>query len=118
MLRLEQRFFCRSRHEVYSINGHSYASAASASAARMKRSADPIHPVGMLRDGSVPLPFRQQDMADALGLSLVHTNKTVARLKERGLAVWQSGRLVIPDMKTLALAAGVADERAEIRPIL
>ncbi len=74
--------------------------------------------VGLLRDGSVPLPFRQQDMADALGLSLVHTNKTVARLKDSGHAVWQGGRLSIPDMKVLAAVAGVSDERAEIRPIL
>ena len=74
--------------------------------------------VGLLRDGSVPLPFRQQDMADALGLSLVHTNKTVARLKDRGLAMWHAGRLSIPNMKALALTAGVSDERAEIRPIL
>lgn len=74
--------------------------------------------VGLLRDGSIPLPFRQQDMADALGLSLVHTNKTVARLKENGHAIWQGGRLSIPDMKVLAAVAGVSDERAEIRPIL
>jgi CRP/FNR family transcriptional regulator, anaerobic regulatory protein len=74
--------------------------------------------VGLLRDGSVPLPFRQQDMADALGLSLVHTNKTVARLKDRRLAVWQSGRLSIPNLKLLASVAGVADDLAEIRPIL
>lgn len=74
--------------------------------------------VGLLRDGSVPLPFRQQDMADALGLSLVHTNKTVARLKDNGHAIWHAGRLSIPDMKVLADVAGVADERAEIRPIL
>ncbi len=74
--------------------------------------------VGLLRDGSVPLPFRQQDLADALGLSLVHTNKTVARLRDRKLAFWQSGRLGIPDMKALAAVAGISDERAEIRPIL
>lgn len=74
--------------------------------------------VGLLRDGSVPLPFRQQDLADALGLSLVHTNKTVARLRERKLAIWQSSRLCIPDMKALAAVAGISDERAEIRPIL
>ena len=33
-----------------------------------------LRSVGLGRDGSVPLPFRQQDLADALGLSLVHTN--------------------------------------------
>ena len=57
-------------------------------------------------------------MAEALGLSLVHTNKTVARLKDNGHAIWQAGRLSIPDMKVLADVAGVADERAELRPIL
>ena len=73
--------------------------------------------VGLLRDGSVPLPFRQQDMADALGLSLVHANKTVARLKNARLAVWQRGLLTVPDLKALAVVAGISDERAEIRPI-
>jgi len=74
--------------------------------------------VGLLRDGSVPLPFRQQDMADALGLSLVHTNKTVAQLNATGQAIWRAGRLSIPNMKALAAVAGVSDEKAEIRPIL
>ncbi len=74
--------------------------------------------VGLLRDGSVPLPFRQQDIADALGLSLVHTNKTVARIKRLGLATWQNGRLSIPSTKALAAAAGVSDEYEEKRPIL
>ncbi len=74
--------------------------------------------VGLLRDGSVPLPFRQQDIADALGLSLVHTNKTVARIRHLGLATWQSGRLSIPSTARLAAAAGVSDEYEEKRPIL
>jgi CRP/FNR family transcriptional regulator, anaerobic regulatory protein len=37
---------------------------------------------------SVPMPFRQQDLADALGLSLVHTNKTLGRLRDRKIAHW------------------------------
>ena len=74
--------------------------------------------VGLLRDGSVPLPFRQQDIADALGLSLVHTNKTVARIRNLGLATWQSGRLSISSTSRLAATAGVSDEYEEKRPIL
>jgi CRP/FNR family transcriptional regulator, anaerobic regulatory protein len=74
--------------------------------------------VGLMRDGSVPLPFRQQDFAEALGLSLVHTNKTVASIRRQGLAQWQSGRLSVPDTKRLAAAAGVSDDREEKRPIL
>ena len=74
--------------------------------------------VGLLRDRSVPLPFRQQDIADALGMSLVHTNKTVGRMRLMGLANWQSGRLTIPDTARLAAAGGVSDEYVEKRPIL
>jgi CRP/FNR family transcriptional regulator, anaerobic regulatory protein len=74
--------------------------------------------VGLVRDGSVPLPFRQQDIADALGMSLVHTNKTIARIKRLGLATWQSGRLSIPSTNRLAAAAGVSDDYEEKRPIL
>lgn len=74
--------------------------------------------VGLLRDGTVPLPFRQQDFAEALGLSLVHTNKTVAMIRRLGLAQWQAGRLTVPDTRQLAAAAGVADEYEEKRPIL
>jgi CRP/FNR family transcriptional regulator, anaerobic regulatory protein len=35
-----------------------------------------LRAVNLEKAGSVPLAFRQQDLADALGLSLVHTNKT------------------------------------------
>ena len=71
-----------------------------------------------LRDGPVPLPFRQQDFANALGLSLVHTNKTVADFRRQRLVRLQSGRLTIPDTKRPAAAAGVSDAYAEKRSIL
>ena len=35
-------------------------------------------------DGRVPFPVTQQHMADALGLSLVHTNKTLRKLQASG----------------------------------
>lgn len=41
--------------------------------------------VGMVRDGWVEFPLNQQHIADALGLSLVHTNKTLRRLSQLGL---------------------------------
>jgi CRP-like cAMP-binding protein len=34
----------------------------------------------------VPFPLIQQHIADGLGLSLVHTNKTLRKLERRGLA--------------------------------
>ena len=72
-----------------------------------------------LGDGwSVPLPFRQQDLADALGLSLVHTNKTIARLRERQLVTWTGGRLSVPDLAALAGIAHMDLEAVQVRPLL
>lgn len=52
-----------------------------------------------LGDGtSVPFPYRQQDLADALGLSLVHTNKTLQSLRQRQILSLQESRLKIFDM--------------------
>lgn len=67
---------------------------------------------------AVPLAFRQQDLADALGLSLVHTNKTIARLRDTGLAGWSGGVLSIPDRGRLAAFAGVSPEPLERRPLM
>ncbi|MEM1374335.1 MAG: Crp/Fnr family transcriptional regulator [Pseudomonadota bacterium] len=50
---------------------------------------------------AVPMPFRQQDLADALGLSLVHTNKTLARLRREGIAIVKNRQLVVRDLVAL-----------------
>ena len=46
-------------------------------------------------EGSVPFPVTQQHMADALGLSLVHTNKTLAQLTRQGMFRIRNSRLVV-----------------------
>ena len=61
--------------------------------------------LGLGENRRVPLPFRQQDLADALGLSLVHTNKTLARLRSEGVANWSNGHLTVPDAEALATVA-------------
>jgi CRP-like cAMP-binding protein len=68
--------------------------------------------------GRAPMPFRQQDLADALGLSLVHTNKMLAALREAGLASWQHGVLAVPDRAGLATAAGIPPETKQDRPLI
>jgi CRP/FNR family transcriptional regulator len=62
--------------------------------------------VALDREGAVPLPFRQQDLADALGLSLGHTNKTLERSREIGLAQWSYGKIRIPDRAALVACVG------------
>jgi len=77
-----------------------------------------LRAVGLGRNGNVPLPFRQQDLADALGLSLVHTNKTLARLRQRQLCDWSDGELRVLDPAGLAALGAVEPEPPERRPIM
>ena len=46
------------------------------------------------------LPIRQAQIADMLGLSLVHTNRTIKALDRDGLVFWQPGEIHVPDLKT------------------
>ncbi|MEO1329065.1 MAG: Crp/Fnr family transcriptional regulator [Pseudomonadota bacterium] len=56
----------------------------------------------LLIDGAAPMPWKQQDLADALGLSLVHTNKTLRRLREQQLAEWRGDELRVHDLGKLS----------------
>ncbi|ETW13455.1 cyclic nucleotide-binding protein [Roseivivax marinus] len=67
---------------------------------------------------SVPLPYRQQDLADALGLSLVHTNKTLAKLRERQIANWSEGRLTVNDIQALEEMGLVESKLPRPRPLI
>ncbi len=57
--------------------------------------------VGMVRDGWVEFPLNQQHIADAMGLSLVHTNKTLRRLAQLGLYKLDEGWLRILEPRAL-----------------
>lgn len=57
--------------------------------------------VGMGGPDGVLFPITQQHIADALGLSLVHTNKTLKRLQGLGLHEIANGRLRIGDLHGL-----------------
>ena len=74
--------------------------------------------LGLVDNNQMTLPYRQQDLADALGLSLVHTNKTLAALKGRQLAHWSDGALRIPDIDALAKIALLDGTSIQKRPIL
>lgn len=69
--------------------------------------------LGLRTGRSVPFPFLQRDVADALGLSLVHTNKTLASLRTRQLASWSDGRLTIADEDQLAKISGSLSDEEE-----
>ncbi len=64
------------------------------------------------------LPASQQDIADALGLSLVHTNKTLRRLHHAQLLRWTPETVELLDEKKLRKIAHFEDEDARQRPII
>jgi CRP/FNR family transcriptional regulator, anaerobic regulatory protein len=74
--------------------------------------------VGLVTDGKVRFPFTQEHLADALGLSLVHTNKTLKRLSSRGLVQWEHGWCFIPDVPALAEIAKFDLNEPRKRPLL
>ncbi|MFN3938680.1 MAG: Crp/Fnr family transcriptional regulator [Gemmobacter sp.] len=74
--------------------------------------------VGLERDGAVPFPFRQQDLADALGLSHVHLNKTLARLRAARLCNWANGHITACDLPALARIAMIDLEAPLQRPLI
>lgn len=73
---------------------------------------------GLEERKTVPLPYRQQDMADALGLSLVHTNKTLAKLRDRQLANWSDGKLRVNDLEQLEDVALLEHTEIPSRPLM
>ncbi|SHH02164.1 Crp/Fnr family transcriptional regulator [Cognatishimia maritima] len=72
---------------------------------------------GLAVKNTAPLPFTQQDLADGLGLSLVHTNKQLAKLRRDGVASWQKGTLTVHNRKALLDIAGEESE-VECRPLM
>lgn len=74
--------------------------------------------LNLVHKDTKPLPCKQQDIADELGLSLVHTNKTLARLRERQLATWAEGKLTIHDIGELADIAQMELTPLPTRPVI
>jgi CRP-like cAMP-binding protein len=60
--------------------------------------------VGLAADGRFDLPLTQQDIGEACGLTNVHVNRTLRRLREAGLATLSSGEARILDLPRLAAA--------------
>ncbi len=62
-----------------------------------------------LADGSMcPFPLQRQHLADATGVSMIHLNRTLAKLREERLATIENKMLIIYDRRALAELAGYA----------
>jgi CRP-like cAMP-binding protein len=62
--------------------------------------------VGLTKGASIQFPFTQQHVADTLGMSLVHTNKTLKRLMATKAVRWKDRRFEILDREALTEIAG------------
>ena len=70
------------------------------------------------KGGKKEIGLTQQHIADTLGLSLVHTNKTIRKLMDRELILWRDGACEIIDLDGLMAVArweGLTEAR---RPLL
>lgn len=56
--------------------------------------------------GSIPFPLKQSDLADILGLSLVHVNRTIMQMKRDNLITLERRRLTIHDVDKMSQIAG------------
>jgi CRP-like cAMP-binding protein len=61
--------------------------------------------VGLTKGDSIVFPFTQQHIADTLGMSLVHTNKTLKRLAATKTVRWVNKHFEILDREALAVLA-------------
>ncbi|MBU1357548.1 MAG: Crp/Fnr family transcriptional regulator [Gammaproteobacteria bacterium] len=74
--------------------------------------------VGMVSEGWVEFPFTQQHLADALGLSLVHTNKTMRRLQRLGLYKLDAGWLRILEPRALEALGDYFERPIQPSPLI
>jgi len=74
--------------------------------------------LGLVTDNAFAFPLTQHHIADALGLSLVHTNKTLARLRRRGMFTFGNGKLTLVNPHVLARVGQYFDEEIPLRPLL
>lgn len=66
--------------------------------------------LGLAREDCCRFPVLQADIADALGLSVVHTHRVLQGLKRSGLTFLRDGDLVIGDWEKLAALAAFDPE--------
>jgi CRP-like cAMP-binding protein len=61
--------------------------------------------IGLVRDSGFAFPLTQTDIADATGMTPVHVNRTLQRLRHDGLIELKNRRMVLPDPDALMRAA-------------
>jgi CRP-like cAMP-binding protein len=66
----------------------------------------------------VDFPITQEHLADTAGFSLVHTNKTLKRLRASGLFKWNGGSFEMVDEQKMLEFIGYSSQGETVRPFL
>ena len=74
--------------------------------------------IGLVVDDTVHLPIRQQHIANTLGLSLVHTNKTLQKIREDGAIDIHDRTLHVLDEARLIRLGRVDTSLSSNRPLI
>lgn len=74
--------------------------------------------VGLAEHKALLIPITQQHLADTLGLSIVHTNKTLRKLSDRGLIRWHDRACEVIDPHGLLEVAGWPGLPDSKRPLI
>jgi CRP-like cAMP-binding protein len=74
--------------------------------------------LALVTDQTFAFPLSQRHIADALGLSLVHTNKTLARLRRMGMYTQGNGSLTLTNPRVLERIAQHFDQELPRRPLI
>jgi CRP-like cAMP-binding protein len=74
--------------------------------------------LGLVTGESFGFPLTQQHVADALGLSLVHTNKTLAKLRRMGMFTQSNGTMTLTNPRVLESVGQYYDEEMPQRPLI
>ena len=65
--------------------------------------------VGLAHEGRFELPLSQAELSDAMGLSVVHVNRSIQHLRAAGLIEWHGSKVALLDRRKLA-------EQAQFNP--
>lgn len=75
--------------------------------------------IGLVENNSVLFPFTQEHLADTIGFSLVHTNKSLKRLQATGCFTWKNSVFTLLDEEKLAnLVSSMVPDDDGLRPLI
>jgi CRP-like cAMP-binding protein len=72
--------------------------------------------VGLSSKGNFTLPITQQELADTVGLSVVHVNRSLKVLRERGLAKFHKHLVEIPNIDRMQEFSDFTDAYLHLQP--